>query len=72
MRGTGAPLAEPAFLPSIPARDPKKRLQILHFLSGEGILEEVEAAAIKRAVALKSIDLMREDDVPIIQMARQM
>ena len=34
--------------------------------------EEVEAAAIKRAVALKIIDLMRENDVPKIQMARQM
>lgn len=55
-----------------PAKNPHDGQTLDEFLSEEGILEEVEAAAIKRAVALKIIDLMRENDVPKIQMARQM
>ena len=55
-----------------PSKNPHDGQTLDEFLSEEGILEEVEAAAIKRAVALKIIDLMRENDVPKIQMARQM
>jgi antitoxin HicB len=55
-----------------PAKNPHDGQTLDEFLSEEGILEEVEAAAIKRTVALKIIDLMRENDVPKIQMARQM
>ena len=42
------------------------------FLLEQGILEEVEAAAVKRAIALKIVDLMHEKDVPKISMAKQM
>jgi antitoxin HicB len=55
-----------------PAKNPHDGQTLDEFLSEEGILEEVEAAAIKRAVALKIIDLMREKEVPKILMAKQM
>jgi|SRR5579862_9707200 len=42
------------------------------FLREEGIFEEVEAAALKRALALKVADLMREQHVPKTAMAKQM
>ena len=42
------------------------------FLKEEGILEEVEAAALKRAVAMKIAELMTRDRVKKTVMARQM
>jgi len=42
------------------------------FLREEGILEEVEAAALKRAVSLKVADLMRKQKVPKTVMAGRM
>lgn len=42
------------------------------FLHEEGIFEEVEAAALKRALALKVADLMQKQQVPKTAMAKQM
>src|SRR2546428_11257470 len=42
------------------------------FLREEGILEEVEAAALKRAVALKVADLMDKKNVKKTAMAKRM
>ena len=42
------------------------------FLREEGIFEEVEAAALKRALALKVADLMQEQHLQKTVMAKQM
>ena len=42
------------------------------FLQEDGILEEVEAAALKRALALKVADLMEKSDLTRTTMAVQM
>ena len=42
------------------------------FLREEGILEEVEAAALKRAVAMKVADLMRREKMKKTSMAQRM
>lgn len=42
------------------------------FLLEEGIFEEVEAAALKRALALKIADLMEKKQLPKAAMARDM
>src|SRR5581483_10724747 len=42
------------------------------FLREEGILEEVEAAALKRAVSMKVADLMRKENVKKTAMAQRM
>jgi hypothetical protein len=42
------------------------------FLKEEGLLEEVEATALKRALALKVADLMKEGDLNKSTMAAQM
>lgn len=42
------------------------------FLKEEGIYEEVEAAALKRAVALKIADLMQKDQIKKTALAKQM
>lgn len=42
------------------------------FLKEQGIFEEVEAAALKRALALRIADLMQKDDVKKTVMAKQM
>lgn len=42
------------------------------FLREEGIFEEVEAAALKRALALKVADLMQEQHLRKTSMAKQM
>ena len=42
------------------------------FLKEEGIFEEVEAAALKRAFALKLADVMEEQQVKKTSLARQM
>jgi len=55
-----------------PVKNPHDGSTLDDFLLEEGILEEIEAAAIKRAIALKIVDLMREKDVPKVSMAKQM
>jgi antitoxin HicB len=55
-----------------PTKNPHDGSTLDEFLLEEGILEEVEAAAIKRAIALKIVDLMREKDVQKVSMAKQM
>jgi DNA-binding Xre family transcriptional regulator len=55
-----------------PTKNPHDGSTLDDFLLEEGILEEVEAAAIKRAIALKIVDLMREKDVQKVSMAKQM
>lgn len=42
------------------------------FLREEGVFEEVEAAALKRALALKIADLMEKKQLPKAAMARDM
>ena len=42
------------------------------FLRKEGVFEEVEAAALKRALALKVADLMHEQQMQKTTMAKQM
>jgi DNA-binding Xre family transcriptional regulator len=42
------------------------------FLREEGILEEIESAALKRVLALKVADLMRKKQIKKATMARQM
>jgi hypothetical protein len=42
------------------------------FLRAEGIFEEVEAAALKRALAMKVADLMQEEQVKKSTMAKRM
>ncbi len=42
------------------------------FLRGEGLLEEVESAALKRAVAMKIADLMRTEKMQKTTMAQRM
>jgi antitoxin HicB len=55
-----------------PTKNPHDGSTLDEFLLEEGILEEAEAAAIKRAIALKIVDLMREKDVPKVSLAKQM
>lgn len=43
-----------------------------NFLKDEGLLEEVQATALKRALALKLADLMQESDLNKSTMAAQM
>jgi antitoxin HicB len=43
-----------------------------NFLKEEGLLEEVEATALKRALALKVADLMKKSDLNKSTMAAQM
>jgi plasmid maintenance system antidote protein VapI len=42
------------------------------FLEADGTLEEVEAAALKRAIALKVADLMEQQDLNRTTMAAEM
>jgi plasmid maintenance system antidote protein VapI len=42
------------------------------FLDADGTLEEVEAAALKRAIALKVADLMEQQDLNRTTMAAEM
>ena len=42
------------------------------FLKEEGVLEKTEAAALKRALAMKVADLMRKDRVQKTSMAKRM
>jgi antitoxin HicB len=54
------------------ARNPHDGGSLDDFLREEGILEEVEAAALKRAVALKVADLMENKNVNNTAMAKRM
>jgi predicted XRE-type DNA-binding protein len=63
----------------MPTAKPKTNKQNPHdgstlddFLREEGIFEQVEAAALKRALAMKVADLMREKQIKKATMAKQM
>src|SRR5438105_1703849 len=53
-------------------RNPHAGSSLDDFLQEEGILEGVEAAALKRAIALKVADLMQKKQVNKSAMAKQM
>lgn len=54
------------------AKNPHRGSTFDSFLSEEGILEEVEAVAVKRAIAMKVADLMQRQKVTKLAMARRM
>ncbi len=54
------------------AKNPHRGSNFDSFLAEEGILEEVEAIAIKRAIALKISDLMEKGNVSKVTLARRM
>lgn len=53
-------------------RDPSEFTTLDAFLDEEGIREEVTAAAIKRIIALKLREAMRERNLTKVAMAREM
>ena len=53
-------------------RNKHRGSSLRNFLKEDGILEEVEAAALKRALALKVADLMEQRDLNKTKMAAQM
>jgi DNA-binding phage protein len=53
-------------------KNPHRGSSFDSFLEEEGILEEVEAVAVKRAIALKIADLMQKGGVSKVAMARRM
>lgn len=55
-----------------PAKNPHRGSTFDSFLAEEGILEEVEAVAVKRAIAMKVADLMQRQKVTKLAMARRM
>lgn len=55
-----------------PRRNPHDGSSLDDLLRDDGILEEVEAAALKRAVALELGELMAHQGVPKTALARQM
>jgi DNA-binding phage protein len=57
---------------TVPAKNPHRGSTFDSFLAEEGILEEVEAVAVKRAIALKVADLMQRQKVSKVTMARRM
>jgi antitoxin HicB len=54
------------------ARNKHRGTSLRDFLQEDGTLEEVEAAALKRALALKVADLMEKRDVTKTTMAAEM
>lgn len=59
-------------MPTPKTKNPHRGSSLDSLLAEEGILEEVEAVAIKRAIALKIADLMKEDSVSKVELARRM
>lgn len=53
-------------------KNPHRGSSFDSFLAEEGILEEVEAVAVKRAIALKIADLMQQDSISKVALARRM
>lgn len=53
-------------------KNPHEGSSLDEFLREEGIFEQVEAAALKRALALKVADLMQEKQMKKATMAKQM
>jgi DNA-binding Xre family transcriptional regulator len=53
-------------------KNPREGSSLDDFLKEEGILEEVEAAALKRAVAMKIADIMEKNQVKKTAMAKRM
>lgn len=53
-------------------KNPHRGSSFDSFLEEEGILDEVEAVAVKRAIALKIADLMQKGGVSKIALARRM
>jgi DNA-binding Xre family transcriptional regulator len=53
-------------------KNPHRGSSFDSFLEEEGILEEVEAVAVKRAIALKIADLMQKGGVSKVALARRM
>jgi antitoxin HicB len=54
------------------SKNPHDGSSLDDFLREEGILEEVEAAALKRAVAMKVADLMKKEKTNKTSMAQRM
>ncbi len=54
------------------SKNPHDGSSLDDFLRDEGIFDEVEAAALKRAVALKLADLMEKENVQKTTMAKRM
>ena len=54
------------------SNNPRDGSSLDDFLREEGLLEEVEAAALKRAVAMKVADLMRTEKMKKTTMAQRM
>lgn len=53
-------------------KNPREGGSLDDFLREEGIFEEVEAAALKRAIAMKLADIMEKERVKKTTMARRM
>jgi len=53
-------------------KNPREGSSLDDFLHEEGIFEEVEAAALKRAVAMKLADIMEKERVKKTTMAKRM
>lgn len=53
-------------------KNPHRGSSFDSFLAEEGILEEVEAVAVKRAIALEIADLMKQGQVSKVALARKM
>ncbi len=53
-------------------KNPHRGSSFDSFLAEEGILEEVEAVAVKRAIALKVADLMQRQKISKVTLARRM
>ena len=53
-------------------KNPRDGSSLDDFLREEGMMEEVEAAALKRAVAMKVADLMQKENLKKTVMARRM
>lgn len=53
-------------------KNPREGSSLDDFLKEEGILDEVEAAALKRAVAMKLADIMEKKQVKKTAMAKRM
>ena len=54
------------------SRNPRRGGHFDEFLKEEGILDEVQAAALKRALALKLADMMQKKRIKKSSIARQM
>jgi antitoxin HicB len=57
---------------TVMVKNPHRGSSFDSFLAEEGILEEVEAVAVKRAIALKVADLMQKGSVSKVALARRM